>query len=286
MVHLAKIIPFVSTASSEAASEKLDVYQVILHHLTDHVINTGFIGYINQTYLSTKLFGMFDMRITRWLLIMWLVAFLLLLVFIPVAHISKKSLKGSKSRWVNFWEAAVEFVYKDIIEPNFGEHASKATPYFLTLFFFILFCNFLGLIPKLSTVTGNLAVTSTLALLTFVGIIGLGFIKHGPKWIITGFVPSGVPIPIAILLWLIELTGPVSKVFALAIRLFANMIAGHIAIIVFILLTIIFQHVYVGIGSVFGALFIYLLELLIAALQAYIFTVLSAVFIGSSLHEH
>lgn len=234
-----------------------------------------------------KLLGIFDMRITKWVLMLWMALFLCALVFIPLAKKIKKSPMGSNSRWVNMWEALIGFVHDDIVEPNFEHgYAKKAMPYFLSVFFFILFANYLGLIPGLATSTGNLAVTGGLALFTLFGMFTIGTIMQGPLWIFTGIVPRGVPFLMYFLLWPIELMGMVIKPFALTVRLFANMTAGHIVIIIFIYLVMMFQSYLVGVGSVSLSLIIYMLELLVAFIQAYIFTSLSAMFIGSSVHAH
>lgn len=229
-----------------------------------------------------------DMKITKWIMIMWLVSILCLLIFIPVARALKKSARGvSSSRWVNLWEVMIGFVHDEIVEPNFDhKYVNKAMPYFLSIFFFILFCNLMGLVPGMATATGNLAVTMGLALLTLLGMIVIGSVKQGPQWIITGIVPSGIPIPLFPLLWLIEVLGLLIKPFALMVRLFANMTAGHVVIIIFLYLVMMYQNYFVGIGSVAGTLMMYLLEILVAFIQAYIFAVLSAMFIGSSMHAH
>jgi F-type H+-transporting ATPase subunit a len=213
--------------------------------------------------------------------------FLCLLIFIPLSRVIRKNTMGSASRWVNMWEALIAFVHDEVVEPNFhGKSARKAMPYFSTVFFFIFFANYLGLIPSLSTATGNLAVTGGLALCTLVGIIGVGFVKQGPLWIIKGIVPSGIPVLLFPLIWVIEFMGMLIKPFALTVRLFANMTAGHIVVIIFLYLVVMFQNLWVGVGSVSGSLMIYLLELLVAFIQAYIFTSLSAMFISASMHSH
>ncbi len=286
------MINFISFANALVTSgggsgEKESLYEIVLHHLTDHPIEHGFIGKINSQFFSNKLFGIFDMRITKWVVMMWLALFLSALIFIPLARKIKKDTMGSKSKWVNLWEALIGFVHDEIVEPNFDhKYIIKAMPYFASLFFFILFANFLGLIPGLSTSTGNLAVTAGLAVITLLGIIVVGTIKQGPFWIIKGIVPSGVPVFLFPLLWVIELIGIFIKPFALTIRLFANMTAGHIVIIIFLYLVIMFQNYWVGFGSVFGSLMIYMLELLVAFIQAYIFAALSAMYIGASMHAH
>jgi F-type H+-transporting ATPase subunit a len=283
------------------------VGELVTGHLTDHVIEPAHasphdniittnlkvlnnaVAHVNEGPLSKKLFGIFDMRITRWVLMMWLAFLLCLCIFIPLGIKLKKEKMGSDSKWVNMWEALIiYFVYDNIVEPNFeGKYVKKAIPYFATLFFFVLFCNLLGLLPGLSTATGNLAVTGGLASLTLLGMIGVGVVKQGPLWFYKGTVPHGVPFILGILLlWPIELVGLLIKPFALTVRLFANMTAGHVVILIFIFLVMMFQNVFVGIGSVAGSLMIYMLELLVAFIQAFIFAGLSAMFIGSSMHAH
>ncbi len=231
--------------------------------------------------------GGFDLRITKWVLMLWLALFVCAVVFIPTARKIRKSPMGSASRWVNLWESMIGFVHDDIVEPNFDKkYVKKAMPYFCSLFFFLLFANYLGLVPGLATSTGNLAVTLGMALFTLAGMVLVGLVKQGPLWIFSGIVPSGVPAVMYILLWPIEFMGLLIKPFALTVRLFANMTAGHIVIIVFIYLIMLFQSYTVGVGSVTLSLMIYLLELLVAFIQAYIFASLSAMFIGASMHAH
>lgn len=286
MLHL---LHFVNTFISSGGEhgEKESINDIVLHHLMDHVISGGFIARINELYLNTKLFGIFDMRITKHVLMMWLAALLCLIIFIPVSKRIKKAKYGSNSKWVNLWEILVGFIHDEIVEPNFEPHyIKKAMPYFSTLFFFILFCNLLGLVPGMATPTGNLAVTAGLALLTLVGILGVGMVQQGIFGYWRGLVPHGVPAFIIPLMFPIELIGMLIKPFALTVRLFANMTAGHVVIIIFLYLVMMFGSYWVGIGSVAAALMIDLLELLVAFIQAYIFTVLSAMFIGASMHAH
>ena len=283
MIHLASLINYVITNSGEEES----VSDVLMHHITDHVLTTGFIGKLNQTILNEKLFGIFDMRITKWVLMLWITLIACTLVFVPLSFKIRKSALGSRSRWVNLWETLISFVHDEIVEPNFhGKAAKKATPYFLTLFFFILFANFFGLFPGAATATANLGVTAALALCTLVGIFAVGIVKQGPLWLVKGFVPGGIPAPLFPLMWALEFVGLLIKPFALMIRLFANMTAGHIIITILLYFIIMFQALWVGIPSIAGSLMIYLLELLVAFIQAYIFTMLSSMFIGESMHSH
>lgn len=283
-----------------------DMYEIVVGHLTDYPIESikifptdniiaktlkqlnNFIAVeINDKFLKDKLFGIFDMRITKWVLMMWTSILFCLFVFIPLGRSIKKDKYGSKSRWVNLWESLIGFVHDEIVEPNFDhDYIKTAMPYFLSVFFFILFCNLIGLVPGMATATGNLAVTGGLAVFTLIGMFLIGMVRQGPFWVFTGIVPHGIPIFLFPLLWVIEVAGLLIKPFALMVRLFANMTAGHVVIIIFLYLIIMFQSYLVGIGSVTGSLMIYLLELLVAFIQAYIFTTLSAMFIGASMHAH
>lgn len=286
MIHLLQgFQTFISSGGGHG--EKESMYDIVLHHLMDHVLHDGFIGRINELYLSEKLFGFFDMRITKMVLMMWVVSVLCIIIFVPIARKIRKNAYGSKSRWVNLWEVLIGFVHDEIVEPNFDHHyVKKAMPYFLSIFFFVLFANLLGQVPGMSTATGNLAVTAGLSILTLLGMLFIGMIKQGPIGYWTGLVPKGVPGFVIPLMFPIELIGLLIKPFALTVRLFANMTAGHVVIIIFIYLVMMFQNYWVGIGSVAGSLMIYLLELLVAFIQAYIFAVLSAMFIGDSMHSH
>ena len=186
----------------------------------------------------------------------------------------------------NFLETFVVFIRDEIVLPNTGEEGRPYLPYFLTVFFFIVTVNLIGLFPGSATATGNISVTAALALCTlflinYAGIRRFGFVKH-----FKNLIPHGVPFWIAPVMFVIELMGLLTKSFALAIRLFANMTAGHIVILALLSLTFFLGKVWVGpIGSLM-ALGMYLLEVFVAFLQAYIFTLLSAIFVGASLHPH
>jgi F-type H+-transporting ATPase subunit a len=158
-------------------------------------------------------------------------------------------------------------------------------PYLLTVFFFILFGNFLGLIPYSATFTSNLAVTATLAVLTFIvtqlgGIRSNGFIGY-----FKGLIPHGIPSWMLIIMIPVEILGLFTKPFALAIRLFANMVAGHTVILALLGLIFFMQTVFVAFVSIPFTLFVYMLEILVALIQAYIFTMLSSLFIGMAVHQ-
>ena len=189
-------------------------------------------------------------------------------------------------------EALVLFVRDDVAVANIGHGGEKFAPLILTLFFFILFCNLLGLLPWGATPTGNLAVTGGLALIAFVVIEGSGMVALGPK----GYLKTIVMVPpgmtgvgaviMAFIMTPVELIGKVVKPFALCLRLFANMTAGHFVILSLVGLIFVFGSWLVAGGTVLFVLFMLCLELLVAFLQAYIFALLTSVFIGLMQHEH
>jgi F-type H+-transporting ATPase subunit a len=253
----------------------------MLHHIMDsNYLDFEPFGEIHLP--SLQLFGI-DISITRHVVYMWVVAALLILILTMVSKGYKKSLVPKGFR--NFVEIIVVFVRDEIVRPTIGKDYEKYLPYLLTIFFFILLSNLFGLIPYSATVTSNIAVTAALAGLSFVmtqlgGIRNYGFFGY-----FKAMVPHGMPIAILPLIIVVEILGLFTKPFALCIRLFANMIAGHVVILSLIGLIFILGSVFVAPVSIAFALFIYLLELLVALIQAYIFTMLSSLFIGMAAHQ-
>lgn len=183
----------------------------------------------------------------------------------------------------NALEAMVVFIRDQISIPYLGvDDGRRFTPYFCSLFFFILAMNLIGLIPGLRAATANLAVTGALASITFVFMVGGAMVRHGVLGFFKGLAPQGVPWPILLVLLPIEFIGLFIKAGALTIRLFANMLAGHMVVFFMLGMMVIFGAW--ALPAVAMAIMIYLMEIFIAFLQAYIFTLLSAVFIGQSYH--
>ncbi len=228
------------------------------------------------------LFGL-DITPTKHVFFMWLTALLLVILFYIVARSYKKSLipKGI----TNVFEVLILFVRDEIVKPTLGEGYEKFVPYLLTLFFFILFGNLLGLIPYSSTFTSNIAVTATLAIFSFFAIQIGGIRQNGFFSYVKGLVPKGIPSWMLIIMIPVEILSLFTKPFALAIRLFANMIAGHIVILSMLGLIFFIGTYFVAPASVLFAIFIYLLEILVALIQAYIFTILTSLFIGMAVHQ-
>ncbi len=188
-------------------------------------------------------------------------------------------------RFTNLLELLVIFIRDDIAKKNLGEDdGRRMTPFLCTLFFFILTLNLMGLIPVFSTATANPNVTGALAFFTLCFMIFGTLYKGGVKGFKNALVPAGVPKGILIILVPIEFLGLFIKTGALMIRLFANMLAGHMVILAMLGLVLLLG--FVALPSVILAVCIGILEIFIAFLQAYIFTMLTAVFIGQMYHPH
>lgn len=253
----------------------------IMHHILDSKeLDLTPFGVIHLPQLH--LFGL-DISITKHVVFMWIAALILIITFIKVSNSYKKSLvpKGV----TNLIEVLVVFVRDEIAKPTIGHGYEKFLPYLLTIFFFILTCNFLGLLPYAATSTSNLAVTATLAIISFLVIQIGGILKNGFFGYFKGLLPHGIPFWLVPIMFVVELLGLFTKPFALAIRLFANMTAGHIVILALLGLIFILRTYFVVPVSISFALFIYLLEILVALIQAYIFTMLSSLFIGMAYHQ-
>ena len=253
----------------------------IMHHVLDsYQLDFAPFGVINLPHIH--LFGL-DISITKHVVFMW-VAFIFLVVTLRyVANSYRKSLVPRGI--TNLAEVLIVFVRDDIVKPTIGKGFEKFIPYLLTIFFFILTCNFLGLIPYGSTATSNIAVTATLATISFVVIQVGGMMKNGVIGYFKGLIPHGIPAWLLPIMFIVEILGLFTKPFALAIRLFANMTAGHVVILALLGLIFILHTYFVVPVSISFALFIFLLEILVALIQAYIFTMLSSLFIGMAVHQ-
>jgi F-type H+-transporting ATPase subunit a len=293
-------------AQSADASHEADVSEVILHHVMD-APTVGIESPVSHADLSLD-FKRLQCRLTGWNGVvsiggthidltptkhtfwLWIAGLLLVLLFVFVRPPKKTGSLVPRGLY-NLIEMLVLFVRDEIARKNIADpkEADRYTPYLLTAFFFILVMNFLGLMPYGASATSNVSVTLGLALLTFIltqiatirstGFVG--YFKHltgGVHWLLW---PIMIPV---------EVLGLFTKPFALTIRLFANLVAGHIVIFSLLGLIFILGSVFVAPVSVLFAGAIYVLEIFVACLQAYIFTVLSALFIGlgvaSGHHDH
>lgn len=235
----------------------------------------------------------YDLSITKNVLSMIISVVLLLVIMLNVAKKYKKNgVMKAPSGFQNALEPIIIFIRDEVAKPNIGKPHMRYMPLLLTVFFFIWINNLLGLLPGGANFTGNIAVTACLALVAFIVIIFSGN-KHFWGHL---FNPPGVPFGVKLLLVPIELISLFIKPTALMIRLFANMLAGHIVILSVVSIIFIFAAMSVGAGAGFSivslafAIFMFMLELLVAAIQAFIFANLTAVFIGQAVedphHDH
>lgn len=227
--------------------------------------------------------NVWDFSITQNIAGMWLSGLILLIVFLSVSSSYKKRGAKAPKGLQSFMEPVILFIRDDVARPNIGLKAERFTPLLLTVFFFILINNLFGMIPFFPggyNLTGNIAVTFTLAFVIFL-VVNLNGNKYYWKHI---FVPN--PWWLFIIMIPVEIVGIFSKPIALMIRLFANMLAGHIVIVSLISLIFIFNTLWISPVSVAFAVFIDIIEVLVVFLQAYVFTILSALFIGMAVEEH
>ena len=234
-----------------------------------------------------------DLSPTRQMVVMVLVALLMLATFIPLAGaLRKRGQDKAPSGFANAMEAMIIYFRDGVVRPNIGHGADAFTPFILTLFFFILGMNLIGLTPLGITPTANISVTAALAIVSFVVIEVAGFVSLGPSGYAKTifFLPKGLPVlmrPVMLgILTPVELIGKVAKPFALAVRLLANMTAGHTLILLLMGAIFVLQSYLMGVVSVGMASVLMILELFVACLQAYIFAMLTSVFIGLIRHPH
>ncbi len=225
-----------------------------------------------------------DFSITRNVVSMWLSIVILLVIFLSITSAYKKRVNKAPKGLQSFIEPIIVFVRDDIARPNIGYKYQRFMPLLLTIFFFIWINNLIGLVPFFpggANLTGNIAVTFVLAFITLI-VVNVNGNKYYWKHIFAPDVPKWL-YPI---MWPVELVGIISKPFALMIRLFANITAGHIIVLSLISLIFVFKSASVSLVSVPFVVFMDVLELLVAALQAFIFTLLTALFIGTAIEEH
>jgi F-type H+-transporting ATPase subunit a len=235
----------------------------------------------NKIYLAGSDKRVLDLSITKNVAMLFINAALMLIIFLSVAAAYKKNYGNAPRGLQSFFEPVIVFVRDEIAKPNIGHHYEKFFPYLLTLFFFILFGNLLGLLPGAANLTGNIAVTMVLAIITFV----ITNVSGNRNYWAHIFWTPGLPFVLRPIIFLVELIGIFTKPISLMVRLFVAITAGHIVLLSLIALTFLFRSVWVGFGSTFIVLFISLIEILVAAIQAYVFTLFSALYIGMATAE-
>jgi len=265
----------------------------IMHHILDErVLKTPF-GYVNLPDAHSWQVGPLDMTPTKYVVYLWITAVLVLLLILPAARSAKRRREGdAPSGGQNVVETMILFFRDQVIMPNIGHGGEKFAPFILTLFFFILTANLLGLIPYGGSVTASISVTGALALMSLVTIEIAGMRALGAKgYLGTIFywntdLPMPLRIPLFLILSIVEFVGKLVKPFALAIRLMANMVAGKIVIYSLIGLIFLFGSYAIAVGPVVMTVALTLLKIFVGFLQAYIFALLTSVFIGLIRHAH
>ena len=242
----------------------------------------------------------FNLHLTKFMVLEVLAAVLICLLFVSLANRTSQG-RLPKGRIWNLLEVMLLFIRDQVARPAIGHGADRFLPFLWTVFFFVLGCNLLGMVPWLGSPTGAIATTGTLALMTFGVVVGAGSQQLGA----IGFwkaqvphmdLPGPMPYLIKPMVFVIEVLGLLIKHFVLAVRLLANMAAGHLVLAVLVAFVAavaqngfsMFHPAFLGVSaaSIFGATALSLLELFVAFLQAYIFTFLSALFIGMAVHPH
>ncbi len=279
-----KIVDHGSLATAELAEHGAGAVQ----HAAEHGGETG-VGFMMHHIMAQPVIKLptvlgIDLTITNHTVMMWIVSLILILAF--GLSFRRKGLVP-KGRMANALEALVLYIRDDVIMPNLGPAGKAYAPYLLTAFFFILLCNLLGLVPFAATATGNIGVTAGLAILTLLTVVLAGIRAHGVGGFLRQFMPHGIPWWLGFVMVPVEVMSLITKHFALTIRLFANMIAGHLTILSLMSIIFIFKNYFIAPFPLAIMVFSSILEILIAFIQAYVFTILSSVFIAGSLaSEH
>jgi F-type H+-transporting ATPase subunit a len=300
-------LPLLSGASSvlgaQEPAEHGSANQIdIVHHLANaHSIEVPFVGEIELPRIAPVHIGglSIDFSPTKHLVFMLLAATIVTLVFVLSAQsIARSQAQGRPAKgFAGAMEAMALYIRQEVVLPNVGHHGEGFAPYLLTLFFFILAMNLLGLLPWGASATGNISVTAALAVMAFVVIEVTGMRTLGTKGYLSTifYLPPGLPggiggnflkVLLLVVMTPIELIGKLAKPFALAVRLFANMTSGHVLVLALIGLTFLFKSYSVGLGASLLATGVMVLELFVAFLQAFVFTLLTSVFIGLMRAEH
>ncbi len=295
------LMPSLSAAAAQEGG-KFDIKEMILHHLADSdVWEAPFVGPIQLPQFPPVHIGpiTLDFSITKHVLFMMISAVLVgLLLILAARHAKREHMAGAQRGprgAANVVEAFILYLRDEVALKNIGHGGEKYVPYVVTVFFFILFCNMLGLLPWGASPTGNVSVTAALALMTFIIVEVAGMKALGPagyaKTIF--FIPHGVPTIMKPLMLAImtpvEFLSKLTKPFALTIRLYANMTAGHAVVLALTGLLVMAgaaSALWIAPAPLIMAIAIMVLEIFVALLQAYIFAMLTSVFIGLIRHAH
>lgn len=266
----------------EEHKEEMDIIDKVVDH---HYVDFYFLGKLPLPHFEpVEILGIkFDFSVTKSLFMIFLSSVILIII---LSYAASKNKKNKVPKGIgNMVESIIVFIRDEIVVPNMGKEGLKLLPFFLTLFFFILIANLIGLFPFMAQPTKNINVTAALAIVTFIMTQVKGIQAQGFGGYFKGLVPPGVPVFVLPIMIIVEFIGLFTKPFSLLMRLFANITAG--SIIIFSLIGLIFIMQYAGaVIAVPFALFIYMMEIFIALLQAYIFTMLSVLYINMAMHHH
>ncbi len=277
-----------------------DITSMIMHHLADaHEWETPF-GVVRLPVWKVQIGSyVVDLSITKHVLFMLIAAVLVAVLLISAGRAARREHAAGAERGpkgtTNVLEASVLFLRDEVVMANIGHGGEKFAPLITTFFFFILICNLLGLLPWGATPTGNVSVTAALAAVTFVVVEVAGMLELGPRGYLKTifYAPEGLhPVGRGLLLVVmtpIEFAGKLTKPFALTVRLYANMMAGHAVVLALTGLLVVAglsSALWVAPAPLIMAIAIMMLEIFVGFLQAYIFAMLSAVFIGLIRHAH
>ncbi|MEQ8715578.1 MAG: F0F1 ATP synthase subunit A [Cyclobacteriaceae bacterium] len=267
----------------------LDIFSSSNFYNADHEV-VPYNGYVMEHEHIALASGehVMDFSITKNVFFLFINALVMILIFMSVASGYKKNVGKAPTGIQSFFEPIIIYVRDEIVKPNIGPKYERYLPYLLTLFFFIWFGNLLGLLPAAANLTGNIAVTMVLAVASLIITLASGrkaYWTHilDPMGNSMGWLAK---FPLYLILWPIEIIGIFTKPFSLMVRLFANITAGHIIILSIISLTFIAESIAVGVAATVLASLLNLLELFVALLQAYVFTLLSAMYFGQAVEEH
>lgn len=285
--------PLVEAAAAEHVDDGHGEGVDFMHHILDEREWITPFGVLHFPEKGSWMVGPVDMTPTKHVLFLGIAAILTLVVLLSGAAMAGRTERGlPKKRRHNAIEATVLFIRDQMVMPNIGHGGEKFAPFVITLFFFILFANLLGLVPWGATATANISVTAALAIMAFLVVEVGGMMALGPKgylgtifFVPKGMHPAGAYL-MAVALAPVELMGKFTKPFALAVRLMANMTAGHIVLLAIISLIFVFGSFALAVAPVLMGVAITFLEIFVAMLQAYIFAMLTSVFIGLIRHAH
>lgn len=298
---IGNLVGMLKAAAAETGGE-FDISEMILHHLADSREWETPFGVVHLPQFAPVHMGPLtvDFSITKHVLFMMIAAVLVAITLIIAGRDAAREHKAGAQRGpkgaANVVEAIILFIRDEVALKNIGHGGEKYVPFIVTIFFFILFCNALGLLPWGASPTGNVSVTAALAIITFLVVeiagmraLGAGYIKTIVYW--PHDMPLAVKLPMTFIMTPVELMGKFTKPFALTMRLYANMTAGHAVVLALTGLAVMAslagaKFIGIAIAPVLMATAIMVLEIGVALLQAYIFAMLAAVFIGLIRHAH